>query len=288
MHDATSGSHSDTNQGPNSNQTSEPTKVHRSRFSRIKDALSSHEFRQLRKDPRAWVEVIALMVLMGYTYFAGHQVAVMNRTLEEIKKQTSYADVSAKAAKSAADTATTALTASIEQFRIDERAWIEIEPIKAIPFSPKDEKFGATFLYNLYIRNVGKTVARDIRLRASRQGSMSSINMGSDAKPIEWEQDKLLLGKVPSAKDIPINNPVERTLAPNTTAAVPLILNGQEPWQNGWVSFLIGRVDYTDGFGVEHWKKFCFFVANARGELWNCQEGNDEDRNPETPPGLKH
>jgi hypothetical protein len=29
--------------------------------------------------------------------------------------------------------------------------------------------------------------------------------------------------------------------------------------------------------------KFCFIVVNSRGELWNCHEGNDEDRNPEIP-----
>jgi hypothetical protein len=176
---------------------------------------------------------------------------------------------------------------STESFRIDERAWIEIEPIKGTPFFPRTEKIGAAFQYPVYIRNVGKTVARDIQLRATRGATQASIAMGDNAEALNWEQDKLLLGKVPTASDIPINNSVPKVLAPNTSSAVPLILNGQEPQnfpKNQWVSYLIGRVDYTDAFGVNHWMKFCFFVANPRGELWNCKEGNDEDRNSENSP----
>jgi len=183
--------------------------------------------------------------------------------------------------------ASAALRQSTESFRVDERAWIEIEPIKGTLFYPRTEKIGAAFQYPIYIRNVGKTVARDIQLRATRGATQASIAMGDSAEALNWEQDKLLLGKVPTASDIPINNPVPKVLAPNTSSAVPLILNGQEPQifpKVEIVSYLIGRVDYTDAFGINHWMKFCFFVANPRGELWNCKEGNDEDRNSENSP----
>lgn len=179
------------------------------------------------------------------------------------------------------------LTQSIKSFRIDERAWIELEPIHGAMFSARTEKIGADFAYPIYIKNFGKTVARDVTLRASRNGTQSSITMGDSAEQIAWEQDKLLLGKVPTAADIPIVISVRRVLAPNTTTPVPAILHGQEPQyftNTEWVSYIIGRVDYTDSFGVPHWVKFCFFVANPRGELRNCKEGNDEDRNPEMPP----
>ena len=179
-----------------------------------------------------------------------------------------------------------ALQQSTESFRIDERAWIEIEPIKGTLFFLRTEKVGAAFQYPIYMRNFGKTVARNVQLRANRNGSQGSITMGDNAEALKWEQDKLLLGKVPTASDIPINNPAPKVLAPNTSSAVPLILNGQEPQyfpKDQWVSYLIGRIDYTDAFGVDHWMKFCFFVANPRGELWNCKEGNDEDDNPELP-----
>ena len=48
---------------------------------------------------------------------------------------------------------------SAESFRIDERAWVEFEPVKPVPYSPRTDKFGALFEYDLYIKNVGKSVA---------------------------------------------------------------------------------------------------------------------------------
>jgi len=119
--------------------------------------------------------------------------------------------------------------------------------------------------------------------------TQSSITTGDSAEALKWEQDKLLLGKVPTASDLPVNNPVPKVLAPNTSSAIPVVLNGQEPQyfpKDEWVSYLIGRVDYTDAFGIDHWMKFCFFVADSRGILWNCKEGNDEDRNPELPKNV--
>lgn len=178
--------------------------------------------------------------------------------------------------------ASNATNRASESFRIDERAWIEFDPVKPVPYSPRTDKFGALFDYDLYIRNTGKTVARDVEFRANRSGEESSIEMGNDAKGIAWEQDQLMLGKVPSGADIPFQNPFEKTLAPNTATTNPFVFKGQEPI-NGMTHYLIGRIDYCDIFKVKHWKKFCFFVANSRGEFWPCREGNDEDRNSEEP-----
>jgi hypothetical protein len=58
--------------------------------------------------------------------------------------------------------------AAIHNFTVDERAWVELEPIKGTLSSPRTAKIGAGFSYPIYIRNVGKNVARDVRLRASR------------------------------------------------------------------------------------------------------------------------
>jgi hypothetical protein len=174
--------------------------------------------------------------------------------------------------------------AAIHNFTVDERAWVELEPIKGTVKSPRTAKIGAGFSYPVYVRNVGKTVARDVRFRASRIGSQSSLTMGDNAQSLAWTQDKLLLGKVPTASDIPITIATPNVLAPNSVSPAPAILYGQErqPFpKDEWVSYLIGRVDYTDEFGIPHWLKFCFFVADAQGNLWNCKEGNDEDHNPE-------
>jgi hypothetical protein len=174
--------------------------------------------------------------------------------------------------------------ATIHNFMVDERAWVELEAIKGTLLSAGSAKIGAGFTYPIYVHNVGKTVARDVKLRASRNGSQSSISMGDNADSLARIQDKLLLGKIPSAADIPITIATPTVLAPNSTSPVPAILIGQEPryyTNDEWVSYIIGRIDYADEFGIPHWLKFCFFVADAKGNLGNCKVGNDEDRNAE-------
>jgi hypothetical protein len=194
----------------------------------------------------------------------------------------------ADAAKRAVDIATDTLMRSVEQFRIDERAWVEIEPIRPVLLHPAESGFGAMFKYEIYPKNVGKTVALNIVVKA--QNPSSNISLGSHEDWMRNGQDKMLLDKftyMGTGKPVIVPRaPVPKVIAPNTTSAVPFIINGQSPTYPNieWVSYIIGRIDYTDQFQVPHWLKFCFYVANARGELWNCQEGNDEDHNPETTP----
>jgi hypothetical protein len=204
---------------------------------------------------------------------------------EQAKRSADAAEKGSEAAKSAAATADNSLQRSIESFRIDERAWIEIDRIDRIMESARSDKFGAAFRYRLYPRNVGKTAAHDIMVRAARN-VMSSIDLESNIYGMRSTQERILLNRSPKNGPGPAQNPVPKVLAPGVTAAVPFVMDGQEPQvfpKSEWVSYLIGRIDYADDFGVKHWMKFCFYVAQTNGELWNCHEGNDEDNNPETP-----
>lgn len=181
---------------------------------------------------------------------------------------------------------TTTMTA--ESFRVDERAWVEIEPIKPTFLSPADAKFSAAFICNIYPKNVGKTVARDIVVKA--QDIIAMEDFGSNAEVMRNTQDKMLLGQfkeMGTNKPVVVpSNPIPKVLAPNTVSPVPFRLTCQSPqtFPSGHqtISYMVGRIDYCDQFEVRHWLKFCFYVVNARGEVWACQEGNDEDRNPET------
>jgi hypothetical protein len=181
-----------------------------------------------------------------------------------------------KEARRASDTTT-------RQFMQDERAWVEIEPIKPMLLDSAP-KFGATFTCDIYPKNVGKTVATDVVVKANSVGS--SEELGNSRSMMANGQNKYLLDEFTEmGTGNPVHvpqNPVPKVLAPNTTSAAPFRLTCQEPG-NGMIHYLIGRIDYCDQFQVKHWLKFCYFVVNARGEIWNCQEGNDEDRNPEAP-----
>jgi hypothetical protein len=183
-----------------------------------------------------------------------------------------------KVAQDNAETANQSLKASVESFRIDERAWIEIEPIKPQLLMRGEADTGDLFTCNIYLRNLGKTVATNISVRAA--DPMSTNGWDENAQVVTKSQDRI-------PKEIPSGR-VQTVLAPNEISAAPFRMTCQAPqtFKSGGqlIHYLIGRINYVDQFQVAHWKRFCYFVVNNRGEIWNCREGNYEDKNPETPP----
>ena len=87
------------NAGPANNQTNQPTYKKQSFLARSKNALLSHRAKEFVKDPRTWLELAALIVLGVYTWYAGLQSSTMTNTLVEIRKQTSFAEVTATQAQ---------------------------------------------------------------------------------------------------------------------------------------------------------------------------------------------
>ncbi len=183
------------------------------------------------------------------------------------------------------------LTEARKSFRIDERAWVELEPITATPISPPDDKFPAGFSCSIYPKNVGKTVATDISVRAVpalRTGEFTQEEMKSLHGTFSAKKYSVNIGPektTESVSDRFPSNPVPKVLAPNTVSNAPFRVScqGTMDYSTGGhaFTFVVGRIDYCDAFSVRHWKTFCFYVANAKGDVWNCQEGNEEDRNSE-------
>jgi hypothetical protein len=172
-------------------------------------------------------------------------------------------------------------------FRTDERAWIEIEPIKPKPY--KDSK--ELHIYELFPKNVGKTAARDIVVRADNVASnRESIENTRHPNWIHNMQDKYLFGKFKNTHPLNGGTPIPSILGPGTISPIPITYITQTPqvFPSGseLVSEILGRIDYTDEFGVPHWIRFCFYPSDAEGSLASCTAGNDEDHNPETPPPL--
>ncbi len=184
--------------------------------------------------------------------------------------------------------ASKAMRQSTESFRLDERAWVELEPIKPTFLAPANAKQSAAFTCNIYPKNVGKTIARDVVVKAQDLGAAEG--MGDSAEQMRNTQDKFLVNEFKENGTentiIVQNNPIPKALAPNAVSQVPFRLTCQAPqvFPSGhqFMHYMVGRIDYCDQFKIKHWLKFCFYVVNARGEIWACKEGNDEDRNDET------
>jgi len=216
---------------------------------------------------RIWTMVGAVAAWFG-VILAGVAAIIFWRQLGEAQRQTKQ---------------------SLETFRIDERAWVEIEPIKPILKEAATPKFGAFFTYNLYPKNVGKTAAYDIEVKAVRGAPMSALSLGESADGIDRYQ-KMMRTNAMEMPDALISRRTSKILGPAEISTASFDILGSEPqkWDSDpqkWTyEFLIGRVDYRDVFGIRHWMTFCFSIVDGAGNLQYCQYGNDVDRNPELPP----
>jgi hypothetical protein len=214
-----------------------------------------------------------------YARIAAKQLFTMNQTYTEVAKQTAAAQCAARASVQSA------LNAEVF-FRTDERAWIEIEAIQVSSIFPASPPFGKIFKYGLYPKNVGKTVARNVRIHVENPDA--SADLGSNIHAIRLSQEQKWKDSATGKRITIPDNPGPQVLAPGAKSPVPVFIAGQEPKHypdgNWRYTYFIGRIDYIDAFDVSHWINFCFVVSNTEGHLANCQYGNDEDHNPEPIP----
>ncbi len=207
--------------------------------------------------------LFAAAAALGAWYYAGiaaRQLCTMNQAAETSRRE---------------------LLNTINSFREDERAWVEIGNIRQAP-QRMIPKVGLIFRYELTLRNVGKTVARDVRLTVLvPQGSYAGITSKSaiaaylEPKPPKGMELSRWKPEIPGAQ----------SLAPAADAPVPAIVFAAEPHgkpaEGGPInSELLGEVTYLDAFGANHWMHFCYLVFEG-GKLFNCPYGNEEDKNPE-------
>jgi hypothetical protein len=176
-------------------------------------------------------------------------------------------------------------------FRLDERAWVELEPVSPSGPEAVPEGWPVTYRYDLRVKNVGKTVASDVFLRLTDHLSTSEI--GSDNKEISKVQEDLLKSASQGERRNVEGNVVgvvissiPLVLAPNSAAPVTGVITAvvpkvkiEGPYKSGTYDYVIGRVDYLDTFKVKHWMTFCFVVADDKGNLKSCIFGNNEDEN---------
>jgi hypothetical protein len=238
----------------------------------------------------ALATVVAAGAAIFYTHYAAAQLAVIRDQLGAAIEYNRLTKIAADAAKSAADTAAETLRQSTQQFRLDQRPWVEIEIGEPTLKSAADGTFPSQYKYSFGIKNTGKTTAFDISCRVPRQGFSAGQFFGDNPVTMAGEQTMLLrerpfAGASETDKVTLLSKRMPKVLGPGTTSLTTLEVFGQSP-KNGMFNYLTGRIDYTDAFSEKHWTSFCFFV-DAGGILRYCREGNDKDRNYEPSPNQK-
>ncbi len=224
--------------------------------------------------------ILVMLATIGYAIIAARQLVSMNGQLSEVSKQFPEIQKSAAAAKLAADTAANTLTLSEANYRRDERAWVVVDQMSIIESYPGDDKFPASWKYGLYVRNVGKTIARDVRIHIDKAFGTGELSKHG-VYLFQMRAFKGMHGK-PFSPDA--RGP--ESLAPGERSAIPVLTSGSAPQRFPGSSAvgidnIIGRIDYIDAFNVRHWRTFCYYAFDEKGDLIHCLSGNDQDQNPE-------
>lgn len=214
------------------------------------------------REKSKWTDILMVLLTVGVAVAALWSALVFQGQLSEMRKQSSR---------------------NLESFRIDERAWVEFGKIDITTFPPSPP-FGTTFKFSIYLRNVGKTVAKGVRTHIDNIFTWNGF--GEKRKAVRMFQDQLFKDSKTGKRSIEPNKPAPHVIAPDALSPVPVYSGGQAPkrYKGGFMyTYVLGRIDYTDVFGVNHWKRFCFTVTDDHGSLGYCEYGNEEDDNAEGP-----
>jgi hypothetical protein len=176
-----------------------------------------------------------------------------------------------------------------ENLRLEERAWVEFDPAELAP--APEFTVGKTVLYRLYLRNVGKTSARNITARLNTVVASPALDFDNAAirkyqipNKIARQNEIRFARRVFHGKS-GMQFVAPPILAPGVRATAPfdvyVVLPGSESAPRPInFTYFIGRVEYDDSFGGSHWMNFCFYASLDHGDIRYCQSGNDEDFSP--------
>lgn len=245
------------------------------------------EFRLVEIFTIATNVILAVVGIFALHAYYG-QLGAMQGQLDEMSRQFPEIQKSANAAADAAIADKMQAANAEIFFRVDERAWVEIEKVEKIDTFPPDPPFATIFKYSFSVKNFGKTVAKDVRIRLDNMNGETAFE--SNQRAIRMYQDSLWRDGKSGRRIVTPDKPGPQTIVPSGAFTIPVYSVGQEPTQSGGkftYGFMLGRIDYTDAFETNHWVRFCFMIVNSKGELGHCQYGNDEDHNPEKEP-LPH
>lgn len=159
--------------------------------------------------------------------------------------------------------AKSSLNATIEEYRLEHRAWVSLSKIEFVLSSPTGNKFveisqfkrGETIAINAVFKNTGSTPAF---------GTVMAARAGIFSRAPAFES-------LPNGGYWGITEPGEETfetvflekLTPATLKAFA---------SNSF--YVYGRIDYRDAFGVPHWETFCRRLSSLGGQA-ECPEKHD-------------
>jgi hypothetical protein len=168
---------------PAHDNTGQPSQKKHSLSRWLENAWQNYKFRQFREDPRVWLEVVVLLTLITYTYYACVQAR------SAIK--------AAGAAKDAADTARDSLT-------IGDRPWLEVGtdigifPMRpANPQEPTIPQFPFIPNHSYHLGVIAKNFGRNPALKTYVKYAWDWKELGQSLPTL----DKVVIPVLPECQD---------------------------------------------------------------------------------------
>lgn len=162
-----------------------------------------------------------------------------------------------------------ASTIAVEQFRLDQRAWIGIGDIRSVPPLPTvGENLEAVVVFH----NSGKTVAEKLG------GCTISepVKRGESPNFSYANEPHFSAGLVAPGSDHHIRLILTRSISKGTPSPLtqPLLdaINAED-----LKIYIHGRISYDDIFGRHHWMTFCYFWHPETRGYAVCTEHNEMD-----------
>jgi len=197
-----------------------------------------------------WLEVIAVLTAIGLLIVNICQSRSNEKAAVATQKSVEHAD---------------------RNFRIDERAWIELEHIETQRLqAPPSWHGGGLLVLRVSLKNYGKTSGRNLVIKTNTRGIVEGKATESNIKEF---LEHLLPERAPSV--------LAPGISTDTVKFGGLVQLPHKSFGLLQTTDYVGRIEYDDVFGLHHWSTFCYELL-ASGQFLPCEYGNDEDQDVET------
>jgi hypothetical protein len=213
------------------------------------------------------VGIIAVAVYAVFTYFMWREM---------IQSSGAAADAVVEARRNRQQ-AERSLTATIQQFHLEQRAWVNISIPKAIALETGKE---VSFPVGFY--NSGRTPAKRFELQAKLIviPSTNTIKLTD-----RIDEPKITIKTNAMLPNAPETMPIYWVLPERPGELIKLDADNHRRIDAGELRVLVfGRMTYDDVYGVSHWLRFCWCTGWAQlrrirpdESITKCEEYNDVD-----------
>ena len=242
-------------------------------FVRTRWALWRQKRREREKARFTDMVIMAATVVIAISSIL--QLLEMRNSGEQTDKIIAADKRIAGAMEGAVAQANNSFSATVEQFHLDQRAWVSVGAVHTINqygMTLPAPEVGQPFMVRATFVNTGRTPAVDMRWACKVEQTT-----GEEPRFTSYEYSP--------AGIIPPNGTrfCDKVISSNFSSEEKTEIASGKKW-----FYLHGQVNYDDIFARPHWMRYCFFLTSG-GAYGICQHHNDIDIElPTAPSKVEH